>query len=193
MSERRTAAVIVSRMDHPLGDVLDPIRAHVDEIHIVKGVAGVFERWQRAMEFHGRTEQWRIFTCDDDAVVDVAAVLAAYEPGVVTCNMPADRRPEYQDGCALVGWGAAFDADLVPKAFCQYFDFADLHRLDWRDAIFLSEADRVFTGLSTLKLIDVPFRHLPHAFDDDRMARRAMHGSYRQAIRERIQMVRGEK
>ena len=192
MSERRTVAVIVSRMDHPLGDVLDPIRPHVDEIHIVKGVAGVFERWQRAVEFHGRTEQWRIFTCDDDAAVDVAAVLAAYEPGVVTCNMPADRRPEYQDGSALVGWGAVFDAELARKAFYQYFDFAVRHRQEWSDAIFLSEADRVFTGLSTLKLIDVPFRHLPHAFDEDRMARRAIHATYRQAIRERIQMIRRE-
>lgn len=200
----KVSAVVVSTMDRPIGEVLDSIIPHVEELIVVRGHAGVWERWLAAA--HARHEV--VYTQDDDALVDVPAVLAAYEPGLVTCNMPADRRPEYQDGIALVGWGAVFDRkatyathyDRIYKEgpiswhgddgsyepFVRYQLYRSGLDLDLLDPIFLSECDRVFTGLSRLKLIDVPFLHDVRAHGKDRMGRRPCHGDYMKAIRQRI-------
>lgn len=202
----KVSAVVVTRMDHDLGPVVESLRVvpEIEEIIFVKGHGGVWERYEAS----ARAQCDVIYTQDDDAVVDVAAVLAAYEPGKVVCNMPMDRRAEYQDGCALVGWGAVFDKSLVwedthsglfftgaLKEYKRWLnDYTLKSGLRYRepigDVIFRSECDRVFTGLSDLKLIDVPFTHLPAAHGRDRMGRRACHGEYRQEIRRRIEAVR---
>lgn len=190
-------AIVVSKMDRPLGDVLDSILPHVEELIVVRGVGGVAERWDRAALAYRRDRGAIIYTQDDDAIVDVPAVLAAYQSGVVTCNMPADRRPEYQDKSALVGWGAIFDASLVDKALRRYWSYAHHHLpnlgiVDWNDDVFRSEADRIFTGLSPLNLIDVPFQHCYAAHGKDRMGRRANHGEMRAKVRDRLLRIRGE-
>lgn len=191
----KVVAIVVSKMDRPLGPVLDSILPHVEQLVVVRGHGGVAERWNAAAAAGMTNAGSVLYTQDDDAIVDVPAVLAAYKPGVVTCNMPEDRRPEYQDGCALVGWGAIFDAKLVDTAFRRFWMYAHHHALmeTWNDDVFRSEADRVFTGLSTLNLIDVPFEHCEAAHGKDRMGRRANHGDMRQKIRERLQLVRGEQ
>lgn len=185
-------------MDRPIGAVLDSIAPHVEELIVVRGVRGVAERWDaiaRVSEIRRvrKEEPLIAYTQDDDAIVDVPAVLAAYRPGVVTCNMPADRRKEYQDGIALVGWGCVMDPGLVDKAWRRYWTYATQRNLleAWMDPITASEADRVLTGLSDLNLIDVPFKHQPAAYGLDRMGRRAIHGDYMQEIRRRIHAVRG--
>lgn len=225
----KVSAVIVSRMNHPLGEVVDSIAAcpEVEEIIIVKGHAGVWERYGAI----SRAKCEVIYTQDDDAVVDVAAILREYVPDKVTCNMLEPWRKDYQDGIALVGWGAVFGRSMAKMSHYDVvyrggvrFDWSnDRGTLDafyayhiWLtesrtvkqineltgeqfrsemlfDSIFRRECDRVFTGLSPLKLIDVGKRDLSWASDGDRMCRRAhdpVHGEYLQEIRRRIYAVR---
>lgn len=167
------SAVIVTRGDVALGPVIDGI--DVDEIIIRRGNGGVWERWEAAMGARNDI----VYTQDDDCVVDSAAVIAAYEPGRVTCNMPAWKRYEYPDGIALVGWGAVFDRSAVELLF------------RWeRDEVFRRECDRVFTGMNQLKLIDVPFTNLPYAEGKDRMGAERRHGDDLREIRRRISAAR---
>lgn len=178
--DMRVSAVVVSRMDRPLGPVLDAIIPHVEELFVVRGVGGVWERW-RAIQHLARTPV--VYTQDDDAIVDVPAVLAAYDDNFVTCNMPQCRRAEYPDGIALVGWGAVFYRKHATVAFDRY-------GCERHDEIFYRECDRVFTGLSPLKLLDVPVEHLPYAYGADRMGKEARHGADLAEIRRRIYKVR---
>jgi hypothetical protein len=171
------SAVIVTRGNVDLGACLAPIlAAGVDEIIIRRGHGGVWERYEGAREARYAV----IYTQDDDCTVDVGQVIEAYAHGVVTCNMPASRRAEYNDGIALVGWGCVFHRSALDV----------LPRLEPQDDLERREADRVFTGLNDLKLIDVPFRHLPWALGKDRMGREARHGDDLREIRRRIYAAR---
>lgn len=200
----KVSAVVVSRMDRPIGAVLDSILPHVEELIVVRGHEGVWERWT-AME---RAKYEVVYTQDDDAIVDVPAVIAQHEADLVTCNMPEAWRKDYQDGIALVGWGAVFNRYRIDthdgdcrrpvhecwRPFQIYFDWKSANRdYPYIDPVFRRECDRVFTGLSKLKLIDVPIEHQPWANGDDRMCRRAhdpVHGQYLQEIRRRIYAIR---
>jgi hypothetical protein len=125
-----------------------------------------------------------IYTQDDDAVVDYARIVECYEPGLVSCNMPLWKRYEYPDAIALVGWGAVFDKLAVPAAFMRY-------RLRFEeDAILRREADRVFTGLNKLRLIDVAFRNMSYAKAKNRLAEQPEHGEMMREIRRRIYQCR---
>jgi hypothetical protein len=179
------SAVIVTRGNVDLGPVLDPIVPLADEIVIRRGHGGVWERWEAILA----AKHELVYTQDDDAVVDLEAFKVwpnCLE--VITCNMPADRRAEYQDGTALVGWGAFVPKAVALAALIRYRQHFDT------DALFRREADRVVTGLSRLELVDVPFKHLPWANGAGRMCAAAgdpAHAAARAAIRERIQVVRG--
>lgn len=167
----------MTRGDVDLGPCLKPIlKAGIEEIVIRKGHEGVFERYDGARKPPGRV----FYTQDDDCIVDVSAVLQEYEPGKVVCNMPLDRRPEYRDGIALVGWGCTFTFEHVSKAFCGWVI----------DPLLRREADRWFTAMNEVKLIDVPFEHLPWAFGEDRMGRERRHSEDLREIRKRIWQVR---
>lgn len=184
----KVSAVVVSRMDHPLGEVLDSILPHVEELIVVRGHDGVRERWEAAARASGDV----LYTQDDDAVVNVGAILGQFFPGAVVCNMPPDHRKDYPDGIALVGWGCVCQKKNIDQAFSEYYRraWADMWEECGSDAIFRRECDRVFTGLSPLKLIDVPVRHLPQAHGNDRMGREARHGADLQEIRRRIYAIR---
>lgn len=171
----KCSAVIVTRGDVSLGPVIEGIDA--DEIIIRRGHGGVWERWEAALGARNEI----VYTQDDDCVVDFAAVMAEYRPGLVTCNMPAWKRYEYPDGIALVGWGAVFDRRAVELLFTWRGE---------RDEIFRRECDRVFTGLNRLKLIDVPVTNLPWAEGDDRMGAERRHGGDLREIRRRIGLAR---
>lgn len=185
MSPSECSAVIVTR-----GDVdLTPIRKSLlcfGEIVIWNnyGRPGlkVFGRYRAALKAKNDV----VFTQDDDCIVDAGAVVEAYEAGKVTCNMPVAKRAEYSSlGCnriALVGWGACFSRGSVHK-MQPYLDRYGV------DDLFLRECDRVFTALNEVKLIDVPFQHLPHAFKG-RMGNEARHLADLDAIRQRIEALR---
>ena len=178
----KISAVIVSRLDHPIGEVIDSIAPHVEEIIVVRGHDGVFERWEAV----ARARCDVVYTQDDDAIVDVPAVLARYVPGKVCCNMPTEHLKDYPDGIALVGWGCVFAKSALANVG-QYLPRCPI------DEVFRRECDRVFTGLSPLKLIDVPVRHLPHAHGADRMGREKRHGDDLREIRRRIYAIRAAK
>ena len=182
----RVSAVVVSRMDFRIGEIIDTILPHVEDLIVVRGHNGVWERWEAC----SRAKCDVVYVQDDDAVVDVGAVLAQYEPGVVTCNMPQDRRAEYQDGIALVGWGCVFDRGMACWGSYRDSPFNRYFKAQKQDWLFIRECDRVFTGLAKLKLIDVPFRHFPHAFAPDRMGQESRHASDLQEIRRRIYAIR---
>lgn len=189
----KVSAVIVSRLDHPIGEVVDSIAPHVEEIIIVRGHEGVWERWEAV----ARAKCEVVYVQDDDAIVDVAAILAAYEPGRVTCNMPESHRSDYLDGIALVGWGCVFGWEQFnsrgPEEFGLGFAFQKFGQYFSIDNVFRRECDRVFTGLSDLKLVDVPVRHLPQAHGRDRMSLDPRHGEYLTEIRRRIYAIRAKK
>jgi hypothetical protein len=159
LSPEQTSAVLVTRGDVDLAPVLDSLP--FDDIVVWdnskrKEDLKVFGRYAAVKEVRHSV----IYTQDDDCVVDVGAVLAAYEPGRVVSNMPAAKRSEYRGiapGVALVGWGACFDADctlVLDRYIARY----------GRDELLLRECDRVFTSLTPQKLIDVSVTHRPHAF-----------------------------
>lgn len=169
-------AVIPTRGDVDVSAIASGLP--VSEVIVQASLGGLWGRyigaWKASHEI--------VYTQDDDCEVDAQEVIDAYEPGVVVCNMPVAKRAEYPDGIALVGWGAVFDRSLVLRAFSRY-------RLDI-DSLFMRECDRVFTGLSALKLVDVPVRHLPHAHGPGRMGREGRHLADLAEIRERIRLCR---
>lgn len=119
---------------------------------------------------------------DDDAIIeDWPAILAAYEPGVVTCNMGAAHTAYYKPmNMALVGFGAVFDKSLIAPTFDRYFEQFP------KDELLLRECDRIFTALNRLKVVQVPYRNLPHEETTERMWRENRHGADLAKIRERI-------
>lgn len=171
------SAVIVTRGDIELGPCLSAIDA--DEVVIRKGRGGVWERWEAALS----AKHDVIYVQDDDCVVDFAGVIEAYDAAAVTCNMLTSHRSDYRDGISLVGWGCVFHKTML-SAFAQYI----LHFPE--DELFRREADRVFTGLNPLKLIDLGVFHRPQAFCGDRMGLEARHGADLKEIRRRIYEVR---
>jgi hypothetical protein len=179
----QVSAVIVTRGDVDLGPCLAPIlAAGIEDIVIRRGFAGVWERYEGVRQ----ADHDIVYTQDDDCVVDVAAVLAAYRPMAITCNMPEWKRDEYPDQIALVGWGAVFHRVYGMHAFKRYA--AANFSMD--DKLFRREADRVFTGLRALHLIDVPVTNLPWADGPARMAHEREHGASLTAIRRRIAAIR---
>jgi hypothetical protein len=177
-------AVIVTRGDIDLSPCLKPIVPLADEIIIRRGHGGVWERFDAAFSAKHNI----VYTQDDDCVVEVDKVMAAYEHDRVTCNMPDgpdSHRRDYSDGIALVGWGSVFHTSRLEAILRYRKKFA-------YDAVFLREADRVFTGLNQVKLIDVPFEHLPEAYSSDRMGAQPNHGAMLTEIRRRIGIVRRE-
>lgn len=181
ISPKYVSAVIVTRGDVDLGPCLKPILGvGIEEIVIRRGVGGVWERYEAA---RAATRHF-IYTQDDDCVVNVASILAACDPEqaeFVTCNMPMDRRVEYSDGIALMGFGCVFH-----RVHLQTF------APNCSDPLMRREADRWFTGMNRLKLIDMPFEHLPWAHGADRMGRQLNHGDDLREIRKRIYAARGK-
>lgn len=173
----KVSAVIVSRGGVDLGPCLRTIDA--DEIVVRRGHGGVWERFEAALA----AKHDVIYTQDDDCTVEADQVLQAYEQERVTCNMPSWKRYEYPDGIALVGWGAVFHKSAL-EVFGRY-----RRRFPVDDACFRREADRVFTAMNRLKLIDVPFGHLPWAHGSDRLGAQADHGANLREIRKRIALL----
>ena len=187
-------AVVVTRGDVDLGPVIESIQAaDPDEIIIRKGWAGVYERWDAA----AMAKHPLVYVQDDDCIVDVRKVIYEYDPnrpGLVHCNMPREHQLQYfsqdgqplKDGIALVGFGCVFSRDRV-SVFSQYLRHFVL------DDVTRSEADRIFTALNAVRLIDVGVHHREFCSRDDRMWKRPNHGAMLKEVRRRIRIVKEEE
>lgn len=179
-------------------------RGNVDMTEILASLeaAGIGETviWNNALETdlgpygkYAAIEQARndvILVQDDDVLLPVESILAliaAYEPGKLVANMPAEFRPHYPDS-AMVGFGAIFDRDLPYRAFTRLF----AHHADcWpHDLLFLRESCRAFAVLTPLVLIDLPKTDLPWASDPDRLWRQPEHVAMRDRMLDLARQVR---
>ena len=128
-----------------------------------------------------------VYTQDDDCVLEpdsFRALERAYEPGVLTANMPAEFRPHYPDSC-LIGFGAIFDQDLPDHSF------GFLHE---RPPMFEKTCDVYFTALAReRKLVDVPKRNLEWATGADRMYREPGHYGSRTMALENARALRSTR
>jgi hypothetical protein len=178
----QVSAVIVTKGDVDLKPILDslPFNDIVIWDNSKREDLKVYGRYAAVKE----AKHSIIYTQDDDCIVDAAAIVAACERGLIVCNMPTAKQIEYSaiaPGIALVGWGSCFHRDAI-----QVLDHY-INRYD-RDELLLRECDRVFTGLNTKKLIDIPVKHLPHAFAD-RMGNEARHLTDLAEIQRRIETL----
>ena len=157
---KEVTAVVVTRGDVDLSEIrasLAPFRELIVwDNHLDRALYG---RFLGAYAASTRL----IYTQDDDCVVEWEGILRDHEPGLVTCNMPRDRRSAYQDGINLIGWGCVFERQHLAALEGYLEEFP-------ADAIFYRQADRIFTKLNRCQLVEVPYRNLEHATLDSRMA-----------------------
>lgn len=187
----KVSACLVTRGDHDMTDIL----ASLDDAGIGEVII-----WNNALETdlgpygkYAAIEQARhtvILVQDDDVLLPVESILAlvaAYEPGVLVANMPAEFRPHYPDS-AMVGFGAIFDHDLPGEAFERFFGHHTGMTAD--SPLFLRESCRAFAVLTPLKLVDLPKKDLPWASDPDRLWRQPEHVVMRDRMLDLARQVR---
>lgn len=188
----QVACVVPTRGDVDLGPVLDDLP--FSEIGVWDNSAdddlGVYGRYA-AVE---RVDAPVIFTQDDDCVLPPAtvdALLAAYQPGMVVCNVPERFRGRYRDS-GLVGFGAVFDRWLPGRAF-QLFGWHAFDRVldgDLPADVFLRTCDLVFTMLTPMLQLDLPYTDLAYARADSRMWRQPGHFDERDRMRKVCREIR---
>lgn len=187
------AAVVVTRGDQDLTEIEQSLHPF-GEVAIWDNSIGedlaVYGRYAALAE----VESDVVYVQDDDVVLpleSLEALAAAYEPGVLTANMPARFRHDfYRDHC-LVGFGAIFDRDLPAKSFGllhrvpeeEWFEVAD-------SGSWARTCDIPFTALTPRKLHDLPYQDLPWAGTPDRMWRQPDHVKERTRMLELVRQVR---
>lgn len=199
------AAVVVTRGDQDLSEIEQSL-APFEEVAVWDNSAGddlaVYGRYAALAEIESDV----VYVQDDDVVLpleSLEALAAAYEPGVLTANMPARFRHDFYVDHCLVGFGAIFDRELPREAF-RIFSFNShgawvvAMNKDGKD-ISLSGTvpgswervcDIAFTGLTPRKLVDVPYRDLPWADTPERMWRQPGHAAERTRMLELVRQVR---
>ncbi len=173
-------ACLVTRGDVDLEPIIDSLRGGLFAELLIWNNAieqneGVYGRY-RAIE---RATNTVVYVQDDDCVLppeSIRALIEAYEPGKIVANMPEEHRSKYSDSC-LIGFGAVFDKDLPAAAF---------ERMNPN----MYRPDVVFTALTPMVWLDVPFTHLPWAFADNRMYRQREHTQQRTQTLMRARRVR---
>lgn len=168
------SAVIVTRGNVPLHDIV---------LSLPYGQVLIWDNAKRDHDLgvYGRYAAIRecdrdvIYVQDDDALCrNHDALCAAYAPGTIVANMPAERWDDYPDS-ALVGWGTVFDRDLPERAFRAWADAGH----STADDRFLLDPDVIFTTLTPHVKLDLGVRHLPWAKTDGRMFRMPDHTARR--------------
>lgn len=183
----RVLAVLVTRGDVDLAPILATIRwAGIEAL--------VYDNSKRPdLRVFGRyallesIDADLVYVQDDDCLTDPRAIIAAAKPGAITCNMPMEFRPFYQDDIALVGFGAVFEPRVALAAIAEY------DKMFPRDDLFLGECDRVVTGLSPLNLIDVPKENMDYASGAGRMWLRPDHHLKTLHICRRVYSIRAAR
>lgn len=163
-------AVIVTRgnVEEDLQTIIKsiPFKTYIWDNSVQEDL-GVYGRYKMIE----RIDKPIIYVQDDDCILAEESfdeLLAAYEPKKLVCNMPPEFRENYTDSC-LVGFGAIFDRDL-PRTALERYGHPEVERDD---------CDIVVTTLNDKKFVNVGYRNLPYAYDDDRMWRQSDHVSRR--------------
>ncbi len=154
------SAVIVTRGDVDLAPILATLP--YGEIIVWDNAERGYEtrcfgRWLAIVE---ATKPVIYFQDDDIVFTAHTDLLAVYEPGRMTVNMPS---PWYETcgydklGQALVGAGSLMDRDLAWPAFQRYLASHPY------DDLFLTYADVVPGMLTSHKRYDLGYEVLPHA------------------------------
>lgn len=139
---------------------------------------GVYGRYAAVAQL----ERPVVLTLDDDTILPtetIDALLAAYRPGVVVCNVPERFRGRYTDS-GLLGFGAVFDRSLVARAFDRFAAATNGIDQGW----FQRTSDIVLTMLNDLVFVDLPYVELGYASDDSRMWKQPGHFEERAEMRD---------
>ncbi len=167
ITAERVTAVIVTRGDVDLDAVVRPL-LRLGEISIWNNAEredlAVYGRYAAAEKAGNHV----VLIVDDDVGLpgeSLTALLDAYEPGVLTANMPPEHQERYPDS-ALIGFGAIFDRHLPDRAFQKFW--ARTNPVP-SSPVFNRTCDVVFATLTPRKIIDVPFTMLPHTWAENRM------------------------
>ncbi len=166
MNHNRVSAVLITR-----GDVdLDAIIATLPYKDVVvwdarerPDDASCYSRYLAAEEANHDV----IYFQDDDLLFTAHdRLLAAYQPGRITGNMPSPwwERERYDEiGCVLTGAGALVPKNLWVTAFQRYW-------LDWpNDELFQTYCDHVSGILTPWARFDFGYTILPQATQEGRI------------------------
>jgi hypothetical protein len=128
-----------------------------------------------------------VYFQDDDCTTDPAAIVAAWEPGKVVCNMGTQgHRANYEDRLdKLMGFGSCFEKAMIRPTFERYAKTYPIDRVLWR------EPGRIFTAMNheKTKMVEVPFQNLPWAEGPDRLYRQPDHLEMRDEAIRRVKKV----
>ena len=148
------------------------------EVIVGDGTHGVYGRFEAIAQAKFDI----IDTQDDDCVVDVPLLLNEWD-GHFVSNMRPNRAAEYAKNLTLIGWGAVFQKSLI--------SVLDKYVSRWgKDALFVRECDRVFTGLNTHKTVFIEVENLPNAYEG-RLGNDPQHWTYLSQIKERVKLLGG--
>lgn len=152
------SACLVTRGDIDLTPILDSLP--FDDVVVwdnsKRPDKGIYGRYAAIRE----AKHPVVYTQDDDVLVSgFAAILDAYQPGVLTVNYPQPWDIPW------VARGAIFDSDLPGRAFSRY-----LARYAFDGYFTHSACDGVFALLSETNVIDVGSEDLPHGFAAGRVS-----------------------
>ncbi len=190
IAPEKVAPIVVTRGDVPLGEIIDSLSGvgFADGYFWNNGGddedLSVYGRYAAIAEIDAPV----VLVQDDDVALDREAIdglLAAYEPGRITANLPPEYRERYTDN-TLVGFGSCFDRDLPAKAFARFRERAPFTE----EKFFRRTCDIVFTMLTPFTLVDLPFEYLPHTRAPNRMYRQQGNGSERAAMQKLAREVR---
>jgi hypothetical protein len=180
--------VIVTRGDRDITPIIESVMPHVEFVRVWDNCQAHVDLsvYGRYAACHGSLSRL-VYVQDDDCLVsDIPAIIAAWQPGHVVCNMPERFRRFYPDS-ALVGFGACFQWQMAYDIFDRFFT---AQGIDEFDPMFQRTCDVVFTALAPRILVDVEHVDMWYAHAPNRMWKQESHVSERAAMLERARAVR---
>lgn len=177
------SAVVVTKGDFPLGEIAPPIYKHFEQVLIWNNSQGldlkVFGRYAGAYI----AAYDHIYVQDDDCLVDPVELLKAYDGKQLVNYISPERKAHYAGAITLVGHGAIFPRKTL-SVFRRYLQRFPL------DDFFLTECDRIFTGLAgdRVTILRDPI-HMPWARDPTRLSLRPQHDSLVVEVQKRLERL----
>jgi len=184
MTADEVSAVIVTRGDVDLAPILATL-PYAEVLIWDNSSASCYGRYIAASACVHDT----IFFQDDDVIFTAHdELLAAYEPGRITANMPSPwyERTGYDKlGCCLVGAGSLVPRDLPARAFKTYLEHFPL------DDLFLTYCDFVNGILNPGCRLDLGYEICEHATAPGRINTSPDSHLRREVMLERVLALRG--